>query len=888
MRLLKDAAGHVLSMILLTGILLTSNGSLQAQTTYPGTVGYEESGVTVNYSDMVQYEATHPETGIKNPLNPLKHSNVPESEFRHGDLNVNKVNSSPDLSKSLTHRMKSNNLPSPTPDTTFEGIASNGNDIPPDTYSAIGPNQVMITTNSDVKLTSKTGTQLATPVSLTSFWSAVGGSLSCFDPKCVYDPYSDRFIVTALSLDITNNSNSYLLVGASATNNPTGAWHLFKIVIDATNQTWLDYPELGFNKNWIVVNGNLFSSSPSNFMNADVFIFNKANILAGTNAQHTLINNLTNDFSVCPLFTFDSTINDMYCAEAYNGTSAAISLFKITGTPTLPLFSLITTLNGAIPWASSINTTGADAGPQTGTAHKIDLDDDRISSGVYRNHSIWFSHNAYLPASAPTRCSIEWWQVDTLGNIIQNGLIDDPTSIDTFFVYPSIAVNQANDVVVGYSMLASNMYPSAAYSYRAASDSLSTMRLPYIFKHGTTYYYQTLAGPNNRYGDYSSTSVDPSDNQTFYTHQEYPFNTTTWATWIAKIYQCNVAPSAPVLGPNSACNTGTTTFYVNPVPYATSYTWTVSGTGWSGSSTTDSIAVTAGSGNGIIKVIVNNPCGASIADSVIINSAASPITIAPASITYTPPLCQGTTVYFYATPINGITDYRWGIVSGTGWAGTSIVDSIGLFVGSVPLTVAVAGVNGCGAGPNDTLIVMPAPLYTSTFSLSNVTPIQTQVITVTYTGNAPSSATYNWSFGTSGTGTPGNPFQGPQSVSWTAIGVKHITLTVVDSGCASSQSSHVATVGASGINEINATPLDIQVYPNPSDGNFNLNFKDIKHGELNIQLIDILGQIVYNEDIMPATSTFSKTLAVSKLPAGIYWINIKGNDTYFTDKIIIK
>ncbi len=876
--------------LLIIGALLFLNNNLAAQysqTTHPGTTGYEQNSSTVSYSDMLLYDATHPDTDPKNPLNPMKH-NIPESEFNHSEIPpIPNYGTDNTKSKTLSKRMKSSNIASPTPDTIFAGLTQSGQIIPPDIFCAVGPNHILQTFNTQVKITSKTGVQSQAPVSLTSFWSSLGGGMSCFDPKCVYDPYTNRYIVTALSLNAAQTV-SYLLIGASATNDPTGTWHLFRILIDATGANWLDYPELGFNKNWIVVNGNLFNNASGAFAEDQIFIFNKANILAGTNAQHTLISGLTSNFCICPAFTYDATMNDLFCLETADGPSAAVTLFKISGTPTAPVFSTVTSYTGTIPWENNGSATGADTGPQSGTTHKIAVGDDRISSCVYRNNYLWFAHNAYLPVGNPTRVSVAWWQVDTVGNIIQNNLIDDATAIDTNYVYPSVAVNQANDMVVGYSMLASNMHPSCAFSYRGAADAINTMRNPYMYKGGTAYYYQTLGGPKNRWGDYSATCVDPSDNQTFFTLQEYCTGNTLWNTEFAKIYQCNVPPPAPIMGPSDACTSGTTLFYVNPAPWATSYTWTITGTGWSGSSTTDSIYITAGTGSAVLKVTVNNPCGSSIADSITITANASPITVSPGTITYDSALCQGTIVWFKTTPISGITDYVWTIVAGTGWAGTSTVDSIPLFVGSTSLTLTVAGVNGCGAGPAAARPNMvPRPIYTSNFSINNASPVQGQQITATYTGNAPINATYNWTYPL-GTATPGGTVQGPQHIYWTTIGQRHVSLTVYDSGCTSIINTHSLTVGLSGIHELKATALNIQVYPNPSDGNFYLDFKDVKHEELTIELIDLLGQVVYHEAVLPPLSSFTKTIHVGTLPAGIYWLNIKGQGTTFTDKIFIK
>ncbi len=56
-------------------------------------------------------------------------------------------------------------------------------------------------------------------------------------------------------------------------------------------------------------------------------------------------------------------------------------------------------------------------------------------------------------------------------------------------------------------------------------------------------------------------------------------------------------------------------YAITPVPYATSYIWTLP-TGWAGSSDSTSITVTTGVSNGIITVIAVNGCGSSIPETL--------------------------------------------------------------------------------------------------------------------------------------------------------------------------------------------------------------------------------------------------------------------------------
>jgi hypothetical protein len=72
-------------------------------------------------------------------------------------------------------------------------------------------------------------------------------------------------------------------------------------------------------------------------------------------------------------------------------------------------------------------------------------------------------------------------------------------------------------------------------------------------------------------------------------------------------------PSLPgtITGSSYVCQGATNTYSIISIPEASSYTWTLP-SGWSGSSTSTSIAATAGASGGTISVTANNSCGTSI------------------------------------------------------------------------------------------------------------------------------------------------------------------------------------------------------------------------------------------------------------------------------------
>ena len=419
--------------------------------------------------------------------------------------------------------------------------------IPPDTMGAVSPNYLMVSLNSQVRIQQRNGTPVNT-VTLNNFWSSLGNP-SVFDPRLLYDCYGQRWIIVSAADGFSTTSS--VLIGVSQTSDPTGNWNLYRIPVDLSGTLWADYPSVGFNKDWIVVQVNMFTISGGSFSRSNIYVFNKADLYSGGSGLYTLLEDTTGGFSQAPAFTYDNTLGTMYLLEDWNGDVSGngyLRLSKITGT----VGSEVLTTGIALP---SIAAPWADFGPnapQLGTSITISTNDSRMQKLVYRNGSLWAAQTIFLPASTPNRSSVQWWQISaTSYSVSQYGRIDDSTGTN-FYAFPSIDVNANNDMLIGYSSFSSNQYASADYSFRDSSDPTGTTQSNYIFKAGQGIYYKTFGGGTNRWGDYSNTIVDPVNDLGFWTIQEYaatPGNPPTtdgngmWSTWWAHV----VPPVIPVV-----------------------------------------------------------------------------------------------------------------------------------------------------------------------------------------------------------------------------------------------------------------------------------------------------------------------------------------------------
>jgi hypothetical protein len=445
-------------------------------------------------------------------------------------------------------------VPAPVLAASFPALGDNNTSIPPDTQGAAGPNHVMTTLNTQVRIQNKAGGNLST-VSLDGFWASTG-AVDPFDPKLLYDPFANRWIFVAVSS--AQDAASSVLIGTSQTNDPTGNWDLFREDADAADTVWADYPSVGFNKDWIVVTVNMFTNAGNNFTGMDIYAFKKADLYAGGPATFTRFSDTSlSAFTQAPAITYDNTLATMYLVEDFNGNfmnNGFIRVSTITGSVGAEVYTAgsgITAFVG-VPFTWGNTAPGGvdnDFAPQQGSSELIQVNDSRMLSLVYRNGSLWAAQTAFLPAVGVTRSAVQWWQFQpsagpTLPPTLQQfGRVDDSTGT-MFFAFPSLAVNAQNDVLIGYSTFAANQFAGSAFSFRAAGDPISTLRSGVPLKAGEASYFKTFGGSLNRWGDYSNTVVDPANHLDFWTIQMYAAtpagggcapNCDRWGTWWGKV-----------------------------------------------------------------------------------------------------------------------------------------------------------------------------------------------------------------------------------------------------------------------------------------------------------------------------------------------------------------
>jgi Carboxypeptidase regulatory-like domain len=479
--------------------------------------------------------------------------------------------------------------PAPPPLQTFEGMnfAANGNGHPPDTNGDVGPNHYIQTINTSIGIYNKNGTVAAGPFTFNSFMSQGNFGNLCDtnnfgDPVVLYDTFEDRWIITDFAFQLSggavvNPPGTYQCFAASKTGDPVaGGWNFFSLhLTDFLN----DYPKFGIWPDGLYMSSNLFGF-PANgsFAGVRVWALNKAQMYSGSPTVQVVSFNVGGgDFTLLPSN-----------ARLQVGTPP-------TGTPnffasTWEFLNALTVYKFHVDWNSiSLSTfTGPDtpiaatgwpnqnvANAQSLGGNNLDVLQIRaMMQNQYTNlggaESLWVDHTvrrALNGLAAP-----RFYQVNVTGGTVAAALPQaatfDPDGANVISRFmPSLAIDRAGNMALGYSTSNSTTKPAIKYAGRLSTDPINTFpQTEQLLIQGTGTQLGNCGGaPCIRWGDYSAMTLDPDGCTFWYTNEYYQVDGLDHHTRVGsfKYNQCTPVGTGTVTG------TVTATFGGAPISGAT-------------------------------------------------------------------------------------------------------------------------------------------------------------------------------------------------------------------------------------------------------------------------------------------------------------------------------
>ncbi len=119
------------------------------------------------------------------------------------------------------------------------------------------------------------------------------------------------------------------------------------------------------------------------------------------------------------------------------------------------------------------------------------------------------------------------------------------------------------------------------------------------------------------------------------------------------------------------------------------------------------------------------------------------------------------------------------------------------------------------------------------------------------------------------------------------LGAHIYSVTVTDvNGCVSTDSAVISFYDCTGLEELPDSKL-IELFPNPSSGEFTMRSQTIPAGKYDLTVFDALGNLVYSEPGLTIENEFIHSLHLSSLSNGIFVIHLNNKQSGISKRFII-
>ena len=180
----------------------------------------------------------------------------------------------------------------------------------------------------------------------------------------------------------------------------------------------------------------------------------------------------------------------------------------------------------------------------------------------------------------------------------------------------------------------------------------------------------------------------------------------------------------------------------------------------------------------------------------------------------------------------------------------------------------------------DTVVVTILPDMNPAITASNDMPCVDQLEAVNFTGAGTGATSWDWNFGDGNVSTQQNPTH-----TYTTAGNFTVTLVITDGVCTDSTTYSMTPQICGSVEEF-ATG-EINVYPTLNDGQFNVSMNLNSTQNVNMQLTDLQGRTVWNEQFN-SVSTMNTLVDVQGAASGIYFLILNGERQSGVVKLVIR
>lgn len=437
----------------------------------------------------------------------------------------------------LLSRPEGSNLESsPGPLFTFEGLDSADGYTPPDPNGAVGPDHYLQMVNVSFMVFDKTGSPLTARIRFIDLFAG-SGLTACETendgyPHVLYDRQADRWLLSQMAV----STGTRMCFAVSQTSDPMGAYWLYQFDLP----DFPDYPQHGVWTDGYYMGTN--TGYPNQYY---AYVFDRSNMLIGSAATFqystghpSLLMPADIDGSTLPpagspalFYTFFSS---SFPDHPPGVDRLAIYEFDVDwATPANSTFSLAHEIPLSPFYYTVCGFFVGNCIPQPGTSQKLDSMSYwpmwRLAYRNFGTHQAMVG-NFTVDLNGADKASIRWFELRNSGSgwaLYQEG--NHAPNFDHRWM-GSIAMDIAGNIAVGYSVSSGTTLHEIRYATRQPGDPLGTLRTEQ-----TMYASGGVHTSISRWGDYTSLTVDPADDCTFWYTNQYDSVNNAGFNWRTRI-----------------------------------------------------------------------------------------------------------------------------------------------------------------------------------------------------------------------------------------------------------------------------------------------------------------------------------------------------------------
>lgn len=386
----------------------------------------------------------------------------------------------------------------------------------PDTNGAVGDSQFVEITNFDYAVYDKTGNVILAPTNTNTIFSGFGGRCQGTDPGdpvVIWDKLADRWVVTYFNYE----GNYALCIAVSTSDDATGSYNRYEY----------DYSSLPDYPKYSVWPDAYYGSSNIDGGAAEPCAYDRSAMLSGNTAAVVCFTP-DNVSSLLPSDLDGSTAPPNEAPNHYLQLGNTSNLLQEYDFHVDFVHTNKSTFSG--PNNITVSNFGEACGgfnnciPQPSPGEEVEGLGDRLMFRLaYRNfgdhEALVAAHNVAPNGNSTAQSAERWYELRATPpgssfSLYQSGTYQNKS--ESLWM-GSAAMDKNGDIALGMSASSGAKDPSVWYTGRLAADKLGKLEKPTVAAKGTA----VETGDSQRWGDYSSMSVDPTDDCTFWYSQMY-------------------------------------------------------------------------------------------------------------------------------------------------------------------------------------------------------------------------------------------------------------------------------------------------------------------------------------------------------------------------------